>query len=96
MILNRLRTRQPVPDTAEFYPPPPPGFGETWPIPPGSSAAAAGNGNANASVNVNGHRGPVGFYLSPESLQRMRSTGPAAAQAQAAAAPSHRPSGGQA
>lgn len=31
LVLHQLRNRQPLPDTAEFYPPPPPNFGETWP-----------------------------------------------------------------
>ncbi|CAD6574408.1 MAG: hypothetical protein TREMPRED_001107 [Tremellales sp. Tagirdzhanova-0007] len=32
-IMSLLRNHQPLPDTVESYPPPPPGFGENWPEP---------------------------------------------------------------
>jgi hypothetical protein len=30
LVMHHLRTQQPIPDTAEFYPPPPPNFREAW------------------------------------------------------------------
>ncbi|ORY21368.1 hypothetical protein BCR39DRAFT_562671 [Naematelia encephala] len=30
LIMGLIRARQPLPDTAEFYPPPPPGFSDSW------------------------------------------------------------------
>jgi hypothetical protein len=30
LVMTRLQSRQPLSDTAEFYPPPPPHFGEEW------------------------------------------------------------------
>lgn len=40
LVMTRLRSRQPLADTAEFYPPPPPQFGDAWPAPLGGRAAA--------------------------------------------------------
>lgn len=67
MVLDRLRTRQPLPDTAEYYPPPPPGFGETWPGP-----GATGVRGSSVASDTAGPKGPVSFFLSPESLERIQ------------------------
>ncbi|WVF66201.1 hypothetical protein IAT40_000941 [Kwoniella sp. CBS 6097] len=60
LILNLLRTRHPLPETAEFeaYPPPPPGFNESW-----SDIPEAANRRATAKEGS-----PRSFYLSPGSI----------------------------
>ncbi|WVQ64761.1 uncharacterized protein L199_002929 [Kwoniella botswanensis] len=59
LILTLLRTRHPLPETAEFefYPPPPPGFNDSWSdIPEAASRGKAKEGS------------PRSFFLSPGSL----------------------------
>ncbi|KAK6905162.1 hypothetical protein I203_105982 [Kwoniella mangroviensis CBS 8507] len=59
LILTLLRTRHPLPETAEFefYPPPPPGFNDSWSdIPEAASRDKAKEGS------------PRSFFLSPGSL----------------------------
>ncbi|KAI9637687.1 PRELI-like family-domain-containing protein [Dioszegia hungarica] len=63
LVLSLLRDRQPLPDTMEFYPPPPPGFGESWERP------AEGQGEVGA---VTGSRRASSFFLSPGSLAWLR------------------------
>ena len=41
LILYLMRNHQPSPDTMEFYPPPPPSFGEAWPVDPSLAATFA-------------------------------------------------------
>ncbi|WVW81743.1 hypothetical protein I302_103739 [Kwoniella bestiolae CBS 10118] len=59
LILALLRTRHPLPETAEFefYPPPPPGFNDSWSdIPEAASRAKNKEGS------------PRSFFLSPGSI----------------------------
>ncbi|WVQ79999.1 hypothetical protein IAT38_002100 [Cryptococcus sp. DSM 104549] len=59
LILTLLRERRPLPETAEFefYPPPPPGFNESWhDIPEAGSRGQRREGS------------PRSFFLSPRSL----------------------------
>ncbi|WWC66873.1 uncharacterized protein I206_100780 [Kwoniella pini CBS 10737] len=59
LILNLLRTRHPLPETAEFefYPPPPPGFNDYWSdLPEAISRAKSKEGS------------PRSFFLSPGSI----------------------------
>ncbi|WVQ93824.1 hypothetical protein IAU59_000902 [Kwoniella sp. CBS 9459] len=60
LILNLLRTRHPLPETAEFdaYPPPPPGFNESW-----SDIPEAANRRCTAKEGS-----PRSFFLSAGSL----------------------------
>jgi hypothetical protein len=61
LILSLLRDRQPLPDTAEFYPPPPPQFGESWPDAPPRPRRDG--------------QGPASFFLSPSSIARLAQRG---------------------
>lgn len=58
LILSLLRNRQPLPETAEFefYPPPPPGFNESWKDIPEAGSSQRKEGS------------PRSFFLSPGSL----------------------------
>ncbi|WVR03474.1 hypothetical protein IAU60_000465 [Kwoniella sp. DSM 27419] len=60
LILSLLRTRHPLPETAEFefYPPPPPGFNESW-----ADIPEAANRRSTAREGS-----PRSFFLSPGSL----------------------------
>lgn len=62
LVLSLLRDRQPLPDTAEFYPPPPRGYGDTW---AGPEAHAGGGIDAR-------DRRAASFFLSPGSLAGLR------------------------
>ncbi|WWD19323.1 hypothetical protein CI109_103781 [Kwoniella shandongensis] len=63
LILTLLRNRHPLPETAEFefYPPPPPGFKESWLDLPEASKTSS-----SASTHKEGS--PRSFFLSPRSL----------------------------
>ncbi|OCF39310.1 hypothetical protein I317_06892 [Kwoniella heveanensis CBS 569] len=65
LILNLLRTRHPLPETAEFeaYPPPPPGFNESW-----SDIPEAINRRSMALPKEGEGRAPRSFFLSAGSL----------------------------
>ncbi|WRT63679.1 uncharacterized protein IL334_000602 [Kwoniella shivajii] len=62
LILELLRTRHPLPETAEFefYPPPPPGFNDSWSDRPGA-------GSTNIGKSKEGS--PRSFFLSPGSIR---------------------------
>ncbi|WWC58065.1 uncharacterized protein I303_100600 [Kwoniella dejecticola CBS 10117] len=63
LILTLLRTRHPLPETAEFefYPPPPPGFNDSWSdIPEAISRASVSPKSKEGS--------PKSFFLSPSSI----------------------------
>lgn len=62
LVLSLLRDRQPLPDTAEFYPPPPRGYGDTW---------AGPEGDAHNGAGLSGRRA-ASFFLSPGSLAGLR------------------------
>nr|ODN94539.1 hypothetical protein L204_04672 [Cryptococcus depauperatus CBS 7855] len=59
LILSLLRNRHPLPETAEFefYPPPPPGFSESWRDIPEA-----------ANEKFRKEESPKSFFLSPKSL----------------------------
>lgn len=64
VVLSALRDRQPLPDTAEFYPPPPPGFEDSWKVDmrdrspgsffrsPGAAGTNGGNGKGGSGEDV--------------------------------------------
>ncbi|WWC85767.1 uncharacterized protein L201_000633 [Kwoniella dendrophila CBS 6074] len=60
LILNLLRTRHPLPETAEFefYPPPPPGFNDSWSDIP----------EAISRLDKPKEGSPRSFFLSPSSI----------------------------
>jgi len=55
LIMDLLRNRQPLPDTAEFYPPPPPNFGDSWPT----------------GTETKKEQSPASFFLSPSSMANL-------------------------
>jgi hypothetical protein len=56
LVMDLLRRRQPLPDTAEFYPPPPPQFGDRWPT--------TEEANASSSTIPKSSSSPTSFFLS--------------------------------
>lgn len=56
LVMDLLRRRQPLPDTAEFYPPPPPQFGDRWPT--------TEEANASSSSVPKSTSSPTSFFLS--------------------------------
>ena len=56
LVMDLLRRRQPLPDTAEFYPPPPPQFGESWPTTEEAKASSSSVPKSSSS--------PTSFFLS--------------------------------
>jgi len=56
LVMDLLRRRQPLPDTAEFYPPPPPQFGDRWPT--------SEEANASSPIVPKSSSSPTSFFLS--------------------------------